>query len=475
MVRVRFAPSPTGYLHIGSARTALYNWLFARKQQGEFLLRIEDTDVKRSSEDLSKSIVESLFWLGLNFDGEIIYQSKRFDIYKRYANLLLEKGLSYKCFCSEYELKQRKEKTIRESKAWKYDRLCATLSQNEIAKYEKEKKPFAIRFKVPEKDIIFYDLVQGKISFSSKEIEDFIILRSNGLPTYHLSAVVDDIEMKITHIIRGADHLSNTPKHILLFEAFEKEIPYFAHLPLILGPDNKRLSKRHAAIGVLQYKEEGFLPEALLNYLALLGWSPKNNREILSKEELIKTFELKEVNKRNPIFDINKLKWINSQYLKKINSQDLVEPLKDIMESKGIWKNEYKDEKKEWFLRIIELLKIRVNTLNELIQLAEPIINDKYEIELEAEKKYLKEKEVLILLKEVVKEMRSQKNFDEEIAEKIIRGIAENHKLKAAILIHALRVVLTGKSVSAGLFETMELIGKERIIARIENYLSNKI
>lgn len=474
MIRVRFAPSPTGYLHIGGARTALYNWLFARKRGGKFLLRIEDTDVKRSSDELSKAIIESLLWIGLDFDEDIIYQSDRFDIYKKYAFDLLEKGLAYRCFCSEDELEERRERAIREKKAWKYDRVCCKLTKKEIKQYEEQGKPFAIRFKVPEKKIIFNDLVQGEVEFHSKEIEDFVILRSNGLPTYHLSAVVDDIEMGITHIIRGADHLTNTPKHILLFEALEMRVPDFAHLPLILGPDHKRLSKRHAAVSVFQYKQEGFLPEALINYLALLGWSPGDNREILSKDELIELFELKEVNKRNPIFDFNKLKWMNSQYIKNAKADDLIKPIKDIMEAKRLWREEFVQEKRIWFIKVIDLLKVRVNTITELLQFANPIMNDEYEIDGEAEEKYLKDEKLPIMLQELISQMKLIGNFNEKIAEELVRGIAEKHSVKAGILIHALRVILTGRSISAGIFETMDLIGKARLTERIERWLCRK-
>jgi len=474
MIRVRFAPSPTGYLHIGGARTALYNWLFARKKGGKFLLRIEDTDKKRSSDELSKAIIESLLWLGLDFDEDIIYQSDRFDIYKKYAFELLERGLAYKCFCSEDELQQRKEGAIRENKAWKYDRVCCNLSGEEIKQYEEQGKPFAIRFKVPEKEIIFNDIVQGEVEFHSKEIEDFVILRSTGLPTYHLSAVVDDIEMGITHIIRGADHLANTPKHILLFEAFGKKVPDFAHLPLILGPDHKRLSKRHAAVSVFQYKQEGFLPEALINYLSLLGWSPGNNKEILSRDELIALFELEEVNRRNPIFDFNKLKWVNSQYIRNTRADDLIKPVKDIMEAEGLWREEFEQEKRMWFMKVINLLKVRVNTITELLQLAKPIINDEYEIDEEAEEKYLKEKELPILLEELINQMKLIENFNEKVAEELVRGVCQRHNVKAGVLIHASRVILTGRSISAGIFETMDLIGRGRVIERIERWLIAK-
>ncbi|MEO0263067.1 MAG: glutamate--tRNA ligase [candidate division WOR-3 bacterium] len=468
MVKVRFAPSPTGALHVGGVRTAIYNYLFAKNQKGEFYLRIEDTDPERSREDWIKIIIDGLSWIGVKWDGEIIYQSKRLEIYKEYAFKLLKEGKAYYCFCTEEELERYKEEAKILKKPFKYPRTCLKRTKEEIEKLEKEGRKKAIRFKIPEGKTKFFDLIHGEIEFDNSEIEDFVILRPDLSPTYQLACVVDDHFMGITHVIRGDDHISNTPKQILLYKSFGWEIPQFAHLPMILGPDKKRLSKRHGATSITEFREGGFLPEAIFNFLALLGWSPGDNREIISKEEMIETFDIKRVNKRGCIFDINKLLWMNSEYIK--NSPDE----KILNESLVFF------EKKEWFekekhmeilKKIIPLFKTRIRILKEFPEFADYFFTREYNYEKEGIDKYFIYPEVFEIIEEVLSEINILNEFNKENLEKIVREKAKENNVKTAFIIHPLRILLTGKQVGPGLFEIMEILGKEEVIFRIKRGL----
>src|SRR5262245_23956484 len=315
-VRVRFSPSPTGYLHVGGARTALFNWLFARKTQGTFILRIEDTDVERSSEEMTQVILEAMTWLGLDWNEGPFFQSQRQELHQKAAFQLLQDGQAYCCLCS----------------AGKHDSSCR---QRDL----REAEGAAIRFRVPPGTVSFQDVVMGHIAVESDTIEDFVLLRSTGLPTYHLGVVVDDIDMRITHVVRGADHISNTPKQILLYNAFRSAVPVFAHAPLILGPDKTKLSKRHGETSVSAYKEQGIVPEALRNFLALLGWAPGNDQEIFTTEELIEAFSLEGISKANAVFNTEKLAWFNAQYLARLPHETLVSYLKPELKQAGIWRD----------------------------------------------------------------------------------------------------------------------------------------
>jgi len=317
MVRVRFAPSPTGHLHIGSARTALFNWLFARKMGGVFILRIEDTDLRRNVDEAFSAILSAMDWLGLHRDEGPYYQSQRLKLYREAVEKLLEEGYAYPCYCLPEELEERRREALKRGEKPMYDRHCRELSAEERERLEREGRKPAIRFKVPlEGKTVFRDIIRGEIEFVNEEIEDFVIMRKDGIPTYNLACVVDDFHMQITHIIRGEDHISNTPKQILLYKALGYPLPQFAHLPMILGPDKSRLSKRHGATSINEYREQGFLPEAMLNFLALLGWSPGGNREIISREEMIEEFSLERVKRHPAIFNYDKLVWLNSHYMK---------------------------------------------------------------------------------------------------------------------------------------------------------------
>src|SRR5208337_2390487 len=335
--RVRFAPSPTGYLHVGGARTALFNWLFARHFGGTLILRIEDTDFERSSEEMVEGILEGMRWLGLTWDEGPFFQSQRLDLYRETAEKLLASGYAYPCFCTKAELEQRRAEAVAAGRPPMYDRRCRTINPAVAAQRRAAGEASALRFAVPDGGSTgFDDAVFGRVEFSNAEIEDFVLLRSDGVPTYHLSVVADDLDMRITHIIRGADHVSNTPKQKLLYEALGAPLPVFAHVPLILGPDKTRLSKRHGATSVIAYKDEGFLPEAFRNYLALLGWSPPDStKEIMSDQELIALFSLEGISHSNAVFDRTKLEWLNAEYIRAMPVEALSERLLPIVCAAG--------------------------------------------------------------------------------------------------------------------------------------------
>jgi glutamyl-tRNA synthetase len=376
-LRVRFAPSPTGYLHVGGARTALFNWLIARKLGGVFVLRIEDTDVERSSDDMVEGILDGLRWLGLDWDeGPKIdgpygpyFQSQRLERYRAMAADLVARGHAYYCYCTPETLKGRREAAEAAGSAWRYDRRCCSLSADEIAAHERAGTARAIRFRVPEGKTAFDDLVRGPIAFDSANIEDFVLLRSDGHPTYQLSVVSDDVEMKITHVVRGDDHISNTPKQILLYGALGAEVPKFAHVPLILGQDKKRLSKRHGATSVSEYARQGYVPEAMFNFLALLGWSPGDDREIMTREDLISAFSLEAISGGNAVFNTDKLDWFNQQHLMRLAPDELGRRLKPWLEQRGVWRDDYLGDRHAWLFAVLELLKPRARRLDEFVTL----------------------------------------------------------------------------------------------------------
>jgi len=449
MVRVRFAPSPTGYLHVGGARTALFNWLFARNRGGKFLLRIEDTDVERSHKEMVDYIFESLKWLGLDWDEEPIFQSMKLEVYRRISKILVDKGYAYYCYTPE-----GKEECI------------------EISQREAEGKRVAVKFRVPrEGETVFEDIIRGKVRFKNEDIEDFVILKSDGFPTYQLACVVDDHEMNISHVIRGEDHIPNTPKQLLIYKALSWTPPEFAHLPMILGPDRKKLSKRHGATAVLEYKEMGFLPEALFNFLALLGWSPGGDREILPKEEMISLFDLKRVGKSAAVFDMEKLMWMNGEYIRKKTDSDLFQRVLPFFKKEGLLKDDRNEEKVR---EIIPLLKSRVRLLKDFVILGEYFFKE-VEYDIDAVEKYLKDPTVFVRLEKLKKRLEKLKEseFSKVNIEVCIRGYAQEEGIKAKELIHPLRVAVTGKMVGPGLFELMEVLGKEKVLRRIEKAIEN--
>ncbi len=473
-VRVRFAPSPTGHLHIGGARTALFNWLLARKEGGTFILRIEDTDVKRSSPEMVEDILEGLEWLGLHWDEEPYYQSQRFEIYRSIAGHLLETEGAYRCFCPPALLESKKQEARAEGQEWRYDRSCRELSEEEIQAHLKAEEPFAVRFKVPQKQKVhFEDLVYGAIEVETGNIEDFVLLRSDDTPTYHLCVVTDDTQMKISHVVRGADHLPNTSKHVLLYQALNEPVPFYVHLPLILGPDKKRLSKRHGATSVLEYRRQGFLPAALKNYLVRLGWSPSDDQEIFTEEELIQGFDIGRINKANALFDPQKLEWMNGQYVSTATPEELAPGVGSLLKEEKLWDEAWENEGRDHFLSILELLKSRAKKLPDFIDMGQPFFSDKFEYEPKAIQKNLSFQDpaeaanLLAALEELSEAFRNLGIFSLENTEKILRQVSEQHSLKAGKFMGAIRVALTGKTASPGIFDVMVTLGKDKTLERL--------
>ena len=470
--RVRFAPSPTGYLHVGGARTALFNWLFARRFGGVLVLRIEDTDVERSSEAMVEGILDGMRWLGLDWDeGPKIggphapyFQSGRLDRYRAMAQRLVASGHAYYCYCTADELKARRDAAGAE---WKYDRACCALGADDVAAREQAKMPRAIRFRVPEGRMRFDDLIHGPIEFDGAHIEDFVILRSDGHPTYQLSVVSDDVEMQITHVVRGDDHISNTPKQILLYRAVGADVPQFAHVPLILGPDKKRLSKRHGATAVMEYAAQGYLPEAMVNFLALLGWSPGGNEELFSSEELVQRFALEGVSGGNAVFNPEKLDWFNQQHLARLAPDELALRLKPSFEQAGLWNDAYLGDRHAWFFAVLDLLKPRSKRLGDFAAQGRFFFSSDLEMDEAAFDKHLRGDGIDAQLRALLVAFRALTPFDAASSEAALRAVAESHGVKAGSLIHAVRVTLTGKTVSPGLFDVLALLGRDEVARRV--------
>ncbi|HXI09504.1 MAG TPA: glutamate--tRNA ligase [Thermodesulfobacteriota bacterium] len=453
-VRTRFAPSPTGYLHIGGARTALFNWLFARHHNGKFILRIEDTDVARSTKESIQAILDGMNWLGLTWDEGPFFQSQMFDTYRKFAAELLDKGVCYRCYCTPEELEARREAALKAGRPPKYDGRCASIK-------EVLDKPFAVRFRVPPGSTIVEDVIKGNITFDNSSIEDLIILRSDGTPTYNFCVVVDDATMEITHVIRGDDHINNTPKQILLYRALGHKLPVFAHLPMILGSDKTRLSKRHGATSVMAYKEMGFLPDALVNYLARLGWS-HGDQEIFSLKELIEKFSLDSVGKSSGVFNPEKLLWLNHHYIKETPSGELSGLLAPFLKEQGV--EAATDERTE---RIVDTLKERSKTLKEMADFSLFYFKEPIEYDPKATQKFLLP-ENLPLFELLVDRLTALSAFTHDSLEAAFNSILEERGLKLGKLAQPVRVALTGGTVSPGIFEMMEAMGKDLVLARLK-------
>ncbi len=441
-IRVRFAPSPTGYLHIGSARTALFNWLYARHLNGKLILRIEDTDLERSKKEFLEEILDSLKWLGLNWDGEPILQSARLDIYRKSAKQLLDKGLAYE---AQGEIRDKEGNIIKNSKR---------ITQK------------AIIFKVPQKIITINDLVHGKIEIDSSTIKDQVMIKSDGFPTYNFACVIDDTDMGITHVIRGDDHISNTPKQLLFYEAFGFKAPEFGHVPLILGKDRSRMSKRHGATSIREYKQAGYLPEALVNFISLLGWAPGNDREIMSVTDIIKEFDIKNVKSVNAVFDTDKLNWMNSEYIKALDVNTLTPLIKEFLDKEDL---EGLDELN--LKKIVKLFTIRIKTLGEFKQEAGYFLKDKLEYDAGQLLKLAQRpaiKENLIKFRDTLSGLNE---FTILNTEEALRNLAKELNISAGELIHPSRFILTGKTVGPGIFDVFELLGKDRVLKRFDRAL----
>lgn len=462
-VRVRFPPSPTGHLHIGGVRTALFNWLYARHSGGIFVLRIEDTDRTRSTEESIQAILEGLKWLGLDWDEGPYRQTERLAIYQAHAYRLLGAGKAYHCYCSPQELQERREEALRRGESPRYDRRCRDLQQPLPGR-----KP-AIRLKAPlEGQTRFVDLIHGELTFENSELDDLIILRSDGTPTYNFAVVVDDVTMQITHVIRGDDHIPNTPRQILIYYALDYPLPQFGHIPMILGSDKGRLSKRHGATSVLAYREMGYLPEALLNYLARLGWA-RGDQEIFTKEELVEQFSLAEVNKAAAIFNPDKLLWLNAHYLRRLPSERLIHELLPHLTREGIVKSP--DEVDRAYLaRAIDSVRERSKTLIEMARWLRFYFTDDIIYDDKAAAKFLTA-EIAPLLSKLIHGLEGLSTFDEASIEQVFEHLIAAEGLKLGAIAQPARVALTGGTVSPGINEVMAILGRERVLNRLRNAL----
>jgi glutamyl-tRNA synthetase len=465
--RLRFAPSPTGYLHVGGARTALFNWLYARRNAGTLILRIEDTDFERSTEEMVEGILVGLKWLGIDWDEGPYFQSQRMELYRGTAEKLVAGGHAYYCFCSKQTLEQRRAAAQAAGRAPMYERTCRKIVPAEAAQRRQTGEACAVRFSVPEGgSTAWQDSVFGKVEFANSEIEDFVLLRSDGVPTYHLSVVADDIDLRISHVLRGADHISNTPKQILLYSALGATQPVFAHVPLILGPDKTRLSKRHGATSVMAYRDEGIVPEAFRNYLALLGWTPADSsKELLSDQELLSLFALDGISKSNAVFDRAKLDWFNAEYIRAYPAEKLLPLIEEEWRKAGIAAPPA--SRQAWLLATIELLKPRARNLKDFATSFRAFFTDDFQADPAAVQKFLQTDSVRNGLRELGDRYGSLADFTEKSAEDTLRALAEEKGLKAGALINGARVALTGQSVAPSLFAVMLALGKEKTIVRL--------
>lgn len=477
-VRVRFAPSPTGYLHIGGARTCLFNWLFARHNGGKLILRIEDTDQDRLKEGSIEQITNSLKWLGINWDegpekaGEVgpYFQSQRIDLYVEEAERLVNEGKAYYCYCTSEQLEQRREEASGQKKPFTYDGRCATLSDEQKRRLEAQGIKPAIRLKINHIGAtIVNDMLRGKVSFENSLLDDFVILKSNGIATYNFACVIDDKAMNISHVIRAEEHLSNTPKQLLIYDALGYEAPEFIHVPMILAPDRSKLSKRHGATSVEEFRDQGYIPEAIVNYLCLLGWSEKAQNDIFSIEDAVKQFSISRISKNAAIYDIGKLTWINGHYLRNLDIVRIMQLVLPFLKKKGLIAQDISPEQLPDNVRnIVELVRQKVWTLVEVADGMEYFFTSDFNYEEKGAEKYFKNDEAIDCLKGIIKLIETIQPFNKEQIEAVYRKYADEKGVKAGELIHPTRLALTGRTVTPGLFEVMELLGRKQCIDRIE-------
>ncbi len=467
--RLRFAPSPTGYLHVGGARTALYNWMYAKKFGGEFLLRIEDTDKARSTDESTRAIFDGLEWLGLGWDGEVVYQGANLARHQADAKRLLESGAAYRCFCTPLELDARRREADSRKEAFKYDRRCDRLDLSEVARRVAAGEPSVVRFRVPEGTTEWNDLVHERIAFPNKDIEDFVILRSDGTPIYNMAVVSDDIAMGITIVMRGDDHISNTPKQILLYRALGASLPTFAHLPMIHGMDGKKLSKRHGATAVGDYQHLGLLPGAMLNFLALLGWSPGGDREVMTLEEMVELFGVEGLQRKAAIFDPQKLEWMNGQHLSMIPLAELEPRVTPLIVAAALASEAELRERRDWYFRLLDLLRIRSRTLDDIVRQAGPYFLPTIGYDPAAVAKNWKDPAQASALLQATREaLAAAPDWEAEALEACLRSVADAQGVAAGKVFQPLRVALTGLSVSPGIFEMLIQMGRELSLNRID-------
>jgi glutamyl-tRNA synthetase len=459
-VRVRFAPSPTGFLHIGGVRTALFNWLFARQQQGAFILRIEDTDQSRSTDESIHAIIEGMKWVGLDWDEGPYRQTERMDLYRGHAFKLLDMGHAYWCVCKAEELEARRKAAEAKGLSPRYDGRCRNLG------ITKPTEDAALRFKAPQEgQIVVDDLIKGTIVFDNAVLDDLIILRSNGYPTYNFSVVVDDALMQITHVVRGDDHLTNTPRQVPIFQALGFPVPRFGHLPMILGADKTRLSKRHGATSIMAYKDMGYLPEAMVNYLVRLGWS-HGDQEIFTRQELVEKFSWGHVQKSAAVFNPDKLLWMNAEYIKDSPPHHVAQALVPLLEEAGL-KKEVKTVSDEWVAQLVVLVKERAKTLVDMVDWVKPYFGESAVFEEEAVKKFLTPA-IAPVLSKLIQRFEACPTFSKSEWEHNFKQLVEEEGMKMGQLAQPVRVALTGRTASPGLFEVMEVLGRDRTLLRLQ-------
>ena len=473
-VRVRFAPSPTGYPHVGNIRTALFNWLFARHHGGKFILRIEDTDVARKVEGAVEAILDSLRWLGLDWDEGPYFQSQRLPIYQEVARRLVEEGHAYPCYCSPERLEAMRQEQMKRKQPPKYDRRCRDLAQVERARLEAAGITPVVRFKTPlEGETSFDDLIRGRVTFKNETLDDFILLKSDGYPTYHLANVVDDQGMAISHVLRADEWLSSTPRHVLLYQALGWQPPHFAHLPMILGPDRAKLSKRHGATTVTEYRRLGYLPEAMVNFLALLGWSLDDRTELLSREELVKHFSLDRVGKTAAIFNKDKLDWMNGVYLRKLSPEEFASQALPFLEG-GLPESVRRPLDKNYVGQVLPLVQERAKKLGDVTELVSFFFIDEldYDIGLLV-KGNLDARSVAAALATASDRLRQLASWDAVTLEMAMRPLAAELGLDTGRFFGLLRIAVTGRTAAPPLFATMSVLGKEKCLKRLSKALQS--
>jgi glutamyl-tRNA synthetase len=475
-VRVRFAPSPTGYLHIGGSRTALLNWLYARHTGGSYVLRIEDTDRERSKQEFLDAILEDMSWLGLDWDEGPLkggdygpyLQSERGDSYGPHVESLLAEGHAYQCFCTQEELDERRSRGTAADGGWIYDRKCLALPDEERSSMLAEGRPHAIRFRVPEGRTVFEDMVLGEVEFDNTELDDLVIVRADGTPTYNFAVVVDDLGMGITHVIRGQDHISNTPRQILIWQALGHEPPVFGHQPLVLAPDKQVMSKRRGAIAIREYRRRGYVPEAVVNYMALLGWSYEGDEEFFSLQDLLDNFDMKRVSRKPASFDPAKLDWMNAQWIKRLSVEDRTARVVPFLREANLVPEAPSPEESDRLRSIVELLDDRLKVLSDIVDLAGFFLAQKVVFDKIAVSKVLAKPGAGETLAGLHRVLSQCPDFEPETLEKAVRELAETQDLTLGRVVQPLRVALTGSTASPGIFETLSLLGREVTLARID-------
>jgi len=480
-VRVRFAPSPTGYLHVGGARTALFNYLFAKHHNGTFVLRIEDTDLARSTDESTKVILDGLKYLGLDWDegpekgGDYgpYFQTQRLEIYREYANRLLAAGRAYECFCTPEELDAMRKEALEHKRDPKYDGRCRHLTEEQRQEYLRQGRKSVLRFKANYEGVtVVNDLIRGQVTFDNNQLDDFVIWKSDGMPTYNFAVVVDDALMKITHVIRGEDHLSNTPKQIQIYEALGFPVPEFAHIPMILGPDKAKLSKRYGATSVAQFFEEGYLSSAMVNYLALLGWSYDDSQTIFSKDELIEKFSLDKVSKNPAVFDIKKLQWMNGVYIRELSLDQFVDTALPWLQRWGFIPQEPNQEQLAKATEVLKILQERIKQLTELKEAAYYFFEDELHYDEKAVQKILFKPGIAEILTELLTGLLAVKEYTQENLEPIFHQAQEKFGCKLGDIIQPVRVAVTGTNVSPGIYEVLAILGRAKTCQRIKDALA---